>query len=110
MASGTSQSNENPEGGSSTARQDELAVGRAGDSNPLLIAVHGESSIAYVVALVAGGEPSGMHSEWELLDTLYMSLTSHSPSIYATRNRPTCPSVNAVSALLSHPKSGYHCI
>ena len=61
MAPSASQSNENPQGGSSTTRQDELVVGRAGDK-PLLIAVHGQSSIAYVVALVAGGGLSGMHS------------------------------------------------
>ncbi len=68
MASSASQPNENPEGGSSTAGLDALVVGRAGDSKPLLIAVHGQSSISYVVALVAGGGPSGMHSECELLD------------------------------------------
>ena len=62
MTSNASQSNETPEGGSSTARQDALFVGQAGDSKPLLIAVDGQSSITYVVALVAGGGPSGMHS------------------------------------------------
>lgn len=92
MASSASQPNEIPEGGSSTARQDALLVGQAGDSKPLLIAVHGQDSIAYVVALAAGGVPSGMHSSCELLETLYMSLTSHSPWIYPTRNSPTCPS------------------
>jgi len=93
MASGVSESNENPEGSSGVTWQDELAVGRAGDSNPLLIAVHGQSSIAYVVALVAGGGPSGMDSQCELLDTLFMSLTSHSPSIYPA----SCAQVQTLS-------------
>ena len=62
MASSAPQPNENPEGSYSTARQDALVVGRAGDSKPLLIAFHGQSSIAYAIALAAGGGPSGMHS------------------------------------------------
>lgn len=60
MALHASQSIKNPEGGSSTARQVELVIGRAGDSKPLLIATHEQSSIDYVVALVGGG-PSGTH-------------------------------------------------
>jgi len=62
MASGIPQSNKNPEGGSRVTWQDELAVGLAGDSNPPLIAVPEQSSMAYVEALVAGGGPSGMDS------------------------------------------------
>ena len=88
MTSSASQASENPQGGSSTTRQDELVVGRAGDSRPLLIAVHGESSIAYVVALVAGGGPSGKYSQCELPVRHFVSLTFHSPLIYPTRNSP----------------------
>lgn len=109
-ASSNPQANKNPQGGPSTTRQDELVVGRAGDK-PLLIAVHGESSIAYVVALVAGGGPSGMHSQCELLNRYFMSLTFHSPLTYPTRNSPGRPgpkAVNGVSALLSCPEPRYH--
>jgi hypothetical protein len=60
MASNASQFNENPRGGSSTTRPVELVVGRAGDSKPLLLVFHGQSSLAYVAELVAGGGPSGM--------------------------------------------------
>jgi len=62
MASGIPQSNKNPEGGSRVTWQDELAAGLAGDSNPPLIAVREQSSIDYVVALAAGGGPSGTDS------------------------------------------------
>ena len=62
MALRASQSNNNPEGGSSVARQVDLVIGRAGDPKPLLIVTHEQNSIDYVVALVAEGGPSGTHS------------------------------------------------
>lgn len=61
MTSSVSRSIENPEGGPSTRRQDELVVEQAGDSKQPVAAFHGQSSLAYAAALVPGGGPSRTH-------------------------------------------------